>query len=206
MEIKERIEVGDPEIITELFLAPYRYFSPLFWERGFKTMLDVGCGNGIGTDIMKRYFPQVIGVDKELLAMQKDFIQADVTNLHQFQDDSFDGAFCFETIEHIDGEGQKKLVLELNRVCKKGFVIGSINKDGPDMIKGVEIWKGEKNKYHLKELTIDDFVDIGNGIEGKKYAQYYGSRYDRTPEVVRIDILVPPYSDRSFSNYVQIIK
>lgn len=204
-EVKERIDDGAPEIITELFLTPYRYFSPMFWENGYKNMLDIGCGNGIGTAVMQKYFSKVIGVDKEILEFKPDFVQSDVTNLTNFPDNSVDGCFCFEVIEHLTEKDQKKLLAELYRVSKKGFVIGSVNKEGPSTIKGTEIFKGEKNKYHIKELTIQDFVEIGDGYE-KKFAQYYGSRYDKSCEVVRIDVLMDPYPVKQYCNYVKVIK
>jgi ubiquinone/menaquinone biosynthesis C-methylase UbiE len=204
-EVKERIDDSAPEIITELFLAPYRYFSPMFWENGFKNMLDVGCGNGMGTSIMQKYFPKVVGVDKEILEFKPHFMQGDVTNLVNFADNSVDGAFCFEVIEHLNEEDQKKLLMELYRVSTKGFVIGSVNKEGPNTIKGVEIFKGEKNKYHIKELTMNDFVAIGDSYE-KKFAQYYGSKYDKSSEVVRLDVLMDPYPIKQYCNYVKIIK
>ena len=202
---KERVDNETPEAIVELFSAPYRYFSPMFWELGFKNMLDVGCGNGSGTSLMQKYFPQVVGVDKDILEIKPNFIQSKVTDLKNFPDNSVDGAFCFEVIEHLNEEDQKKLIAELYRVSKKGFVIGSVNKEGPNTIKGTEIFKGEKNKFHIKELTILDFVAIGDSLE-KNYAQYYGSKYDKTAEVVRIDVLMDPYPIKQYCNYVKIIK
>jgi len=204
-EVKERIDDETPAIIVELFSAPYKYFSPMFWELGFKNMLDIGCGNGGGTSLMQKYFEQVVGVDKDILEIKPNFIQSKVTDLKAFPDNSVDGCFCFEVIEHLNEEDQKKLVAELYRVSKKGFVVGSVNQEGLDTIKGTEIFKGVKNKFHIKELTIEDFTNIGGGLD-KKYAQYYGSKLDKSADVVRIDVLMDPYPTRQYCNYIKVIK
>jgi ubiquinone/menaquinone biosynthesis C-methylase UbiE len=73
-------------------------------------------------------------------------------------DDSIDVVFCFETIEHI--EDQHQVLRELKRVTRPGgeVIVGSVNKDGPNEIGGVEIFKGDLNPYHVKELGVQDFL------------------------------------------------
>jgi SAM-dependent methyltransferase len=199
--VKERVDDRAPEIIRELFSAPYRYFSFLFWDMGYKEMLDIGCGSGNGTRLMRSYFKKVIGVDKDIIPLD-DFIAADVSDLHQFADKSVDGLFCFEVIEHLDEEKQKKLIDEIVRVCRKGFVIGSINRLGPDKIEGVEIFKGEKNPYHVKEFDKPELKEILQPLREKDFIYeptWYGSRYNRRNKFVQI---AQEFDDGiAFSNY-----
>jgi len=203
-DIRERIDSETPEIIKELYLTPYRHFSYLFWNIGFKTIVDLGCGNGFGINIMRNYFKQVLGVDKDMLLQTSDFIVDDVTNLKQIKDKSFDGAFCFEVIEHLNEEDQKKLVKEMNRITKMGFVIGSTSKSGPNTIAGVEIFKGKRNSYHLKELDLDELKNLVKNEVQDLTIMEFGSTYLRDKEFIRIDPFIG--QKRLFCNYVMVLK
>ena|GEM_PF-6569835 len=164
-EPSERLTEEAPKIIKELYITPYRYFSYMFWQKGYKSIIDVGCGNGYGTMIMKGFFRKVLAIDKqEKPIVINEFIQCDATKI-PVGNRKFDGIFCFETIEHNAMEEQKLIVKEINRISKRGFVIGSTNRDGPNFIEGIEIYKGSKNPYHIKELGLKDWIEISAKLE-----------------------------------------
>lgn len=205
-EAKERIDFEAPEIIKDLFLHPYRYFSMEFYNRGFKEMLDLGCGNGVGMGVMEKFFPKVIGVDRQALGLGNQ-IQADVTDISMIITDGIDGTFCFETIEHLDKEGQEKLLSEIERVSRCGFVLGSVNKDGPSFVNGVEIYKGKKNPYHLLELNTKDFWELKERYSKKGYGMLmFGSLYDKEADNFGIYMNNFDLEEEAICNYLLVIK
>jgi len=155
----ERIDNDTPPEIQRLCLFPYIYFSRQFGSTATdhfqNSILDVACGNAFQKDILKQNFHTVKLGDA---VAEKGIIQTDVTNLKEFKDNEVDWIFCFETIEHV--LDHKAVVNSLKRVAKRGIVIGSVNKEGPDYINGIEIFKGDKNPYHLKELDTKTFQEL----------------------------------------------
>jgi ubiquinone/menaquinone biosynthesis C-methylase UbiE len=97
----------------------------VFKDAGVGTLLDVGCGLGDFGRHCRRNIPgiEVKGVDVSEVAVGKarengmDAVRVDVGNERlPFGDDSFDGIFCGEVIEHVfDTDG---LLEELRRVLR----------------------------------------------------------------------------------------
>ena len=73
----------------------------------------------------------------------------DITKL-TYKNNQFDLVVSLETIEHV--KLQERALKELMRVSNKWLLLGSVNRTGPNYIKKVEIYKGVKNPYHIKEL------------------------------------------------------
>jgi O-antigen biosynthesis protein len=93
-------------------------------------VLDAGCGNGYGLQILEAASPaKLIGMDvaddavaraRSEVSASTEVVQGDVRDL-AFDDDSFDVAICFEVIEHI--EGQEEALAELRRGLRPGGVL-----------------------------------------------------------------------------------
>jgi ubiquinone/menaquinone biosynthesis C-methylase UbiE len=114
----------------------------------FQVVLEVGCGNGTGTKLVKKYFsPRLImGVDLDermvRIAARRNtdasisYQVVDASRL-DFPDRTFDGVFDFGIIHHIPN--WQEAVCEIKRVLK------------PD------------GELILEDLSIDSFsMDIGN--------------------------------------------
>ena len=94
-----------------------------------KKILEIGCGNGAGARLIKKYFepatiyandidPKMIKIAKEKVKDDTIFFQVvDATKL-PFEDAAFDAVFDFGTIHHI--EDWRKCLKELKRVLKSG--------------------------------------------------------------------------------------
>ena len=103
-----------------------RQFSQL--PKG-KTVLEIGCGSGNGTKLIKKYFQtneiHAIDLDSRMIALAKrhnkdtsiHFQIADAANL-AYKDNFFDAAFDFGIIHHIPN--WKNCLNELERVVKPG--------------------------------------------------------------------------------------
>lgn len=114
----------------------------------FHTALEIGCGNGTGTKLIKRYFSakQITGIDLDekmvQIAVQRNkdasisYKVMDASKL-EFPDGYFDGVFDFGILHHIPN--WQEALKEIQRVLK------------PD------------GELILEDLSIDSFSkDIGN--------------------------------------------
>jgi len=94
-----------------------------------KKILEIGCGNGWGTKLIKKYFSpieiQAIDLDPKMINIAKAnnndsktvFVLGDATKL-LYKDDYFDAIFDFGIIHHIPN--WKTCLDELKRVLKPG--------------------------------------------------------------------------------------
>lgn len=128
-----------------------------------KTVLDIACGEGYGSNLLAETAKSVIGIDIDKLTIvsaQKKYIKENlsfetgtVINI-PFADETFDIIVSFETIEHIDQHAQ--MLGEIKRVLKKnGLLIIST----PEKKYFSDIHP-HKNPFHAKELYKKDFKDL----------------------------------------------
>lgn len=141
----------------------HRYlFSEQFVDGN--VVLDLGSGEGYGSDILARRAKSVVGVELDSLAvahavLQYDapnlsFVEGSVLELDRFEDSSIDVVVCFEVIEHISD--QERLVTGVARVLRPDglFVVST-----PDRIVYNESL-GFPNPFHLKELDRGEFASL----------------------------------------------
>ncbi|HLR14711.1 MAG TPA: class I SAM-dependent methyltransferase [Bacillota bacterium] len=93
-------------------------------------VIDIGCGDGYGTHLLKENGYDVLGVDlsEEMIALAREkkihedipFQQGDICSL-PFQDNAFDGALIVNVIEWT--EQPLQALHELRRILKPGGVI-----------------------------------------------------------------------------------
>ena len=128
-----------------------------------KKVLDIACGEGYGSFLMSRYASEVIGVDVDILTVEKakikylksnlKFINGDATQI-PLSNNSIDVVVSFETIEHHDKH--EKMYQEIKRVLKNtGILIIS----SPDK-KYYTDKRQYKNPHHVKELYFDEFQNL----------------------------------------------
>lgn len=100
--------------------------------KGLK-VLDIACGTGYGSEILRQGGNIVIGVDinPDNIKIAKNnfpdvsFKCGDAENLLDFQNESFDAINSIQTIEHLGHP--KRAIKEFNRILKpKGTFIGAI--------------------------------------------------------------------------------
>lgn len=167
-----------PWVQTQVHAAHmHRHLSTLGLCRG-KRVLDIACGNGYGAAMLIRNGAASVTaaeIDSEVVARAKDvyahdglyFVEADICRPLPFENDSFDVAVCFETIEHI--AAQDAFVKELARVlAPNGVLVISTpdkRKSNPDL----------PNPFHLKELDEPEFLALLNRSfsQAKTYYQGY---------------------------------
>ena len=94
------------------------------------SLLELGSGPGIATDLLGRRFPIVTGLEldsamaeslgRRMVNSNVTVVQGDATAL-PFADESFTGAVCFTMLHHVPSEElQNRLLAESCRVLKRG--------------------------------------------------------------------------------------
>lgn len=111
--------------------ATQKYYFEYFNELKGKTVLEIGCGSGGGTELILKYFsPQKIiatDLDPQLITLAKKNVQkkeitfekADATKL-SYKNESFDAVFDYGVIHHIPLPEWKECLNEIYRVLKPG--------------------------------------------------------------------------------------
>lgn len=127
-----------------------------------KTVLDIACGDGYGSNILAGSSAMVVGIDideetidiakKKYINSKLQFEVGDV-QLINYPDNFFDLAVSFETIEHVDRKKQILFLREVNRVLKPNgiFIISTPDKD----IEG----EGH-NHFHVCEMNRNGFLKL----------------------------------------------
>jgi ubiquinone/menaquinone biosynthesis C-methylase UbiE len=125
----EFLLVNNPlrEFIQERYEIPIlRKMTP---KKSFYDALEIGCGNGNGTHLIKKYFNpakiEAIDLDERMISIAQkrtsdkviDFKLMDAAKL-EYPDNSFDIIFDFGIIHHIPN--WRDCILELARVSKDG--------------------------------------------------------------------------------------
>lgn len=155
-----------PDINGNIFLEHmHRYLLATNFVMG-KTVLDIACGEGFGSNILAKTAACVIGVDIAEDAVNHarakygsdrlSFLNGSVTAI-PLSDASVDVVVSFETIEHI--EAHEHMMREVKRVLKPGGVLIISTPDRATYTDAT----GITNPYHVKELYRSEFEALLSG-------------------------------------------
>ena len=137
------------------------------------TVCDIGCGSGCGSNILSQEADFVWGIDKcensiafarELFSRQKNNIYytpeirfdiIDIENPPPNIDMKFDTCVAVEVLEHL--ENHDNLLQFMKNILRPNGIawISSPNRNNKHISS-----EHPKNKYHVKELTSQEFVAI----------------------------------------------
>jgi len=87
-----------------------------------KTIVDVGCGNGVITNVLGQQY-DVTGIDRSehaLSMVKTKKVKANSENI-RLPDHSFDMIFSSELLEHLEDTVFQKTIQEFGRLTKKIF-------------------------------------------------------------------------------------
>jgi SAM-dependent methyltransferase len=137
----------------------HRYFFAQGLARG-KVVLDLGCGEGYGSNLLAEVSENVTGVDLSPEAIEHARTRYPRANLSflvgdcrrtRLPEHQFDLVVSFEMIEHI--AEHEELLREVQRLLKPGgvFLVSSPDKEFYSEAEGFE------NPFHIKELYIREF-------------------------------------------------
>ncbi len=142
----------------------HRYYAASVMVKG-KSVLDIACGEGYGTNILAGQATFVAGVDIDNESIQHASSQyaAHRENLLfkcggaeaiPFDDKTFEVVVSFETIEHLDPEAQLSFMNEIKRVLRPG---GILIISTPDKKNYSDRYR-HKNEFHLREFYKPEFI------------------------------------------------
>ncbi|MGE0587545.1 MAG: methyltransferase domain-containing protein [Cyclobacteriaceae bacterium] len=159
-------------------------------------LLEVGCGEGRGIDLMIDKVKSYTAIDKIEDVIQRlrqkypsgKFLSGNIPPFHGLEDNSFDTVISFQVIEHI--EDDKYFLKEINRVLKPG---GTAYLTTPNRIMSLS-----RNPWHIREYTADELLSLARecfstaemkGIGGDELVMKYYERNKTSVErIARLDI------------------
>ncbi len=163
-----------------------------------RRVLEIGCGEGVGTSILARRAHSIIAIDYSEKALQVARTQCASENVEyrpmkvpplDFDDASFDAVVCFQMIEHL--EKPEALVGEISRVLRNDALalIATVNKE--ESIS--------ENPYHIHEFTGGEFRSLlekafdsveFSGVHGDEtFMRYWQSNKSWVNGFMRLDVL-----------------
>lgn len=139
-------------------LSGYVWAARQLGPLGQRSILDLSCGTGYGTDYLGSEAGRIVGVDcasDVVVKSRADYPRSNVAFLAMdgcalgFRDASFDCIVSQDTIEHIQND--QRFVFELTRVLKPNgiLIIFTPHGKGRGMIP--------KDPYHVREYTHEEF-------------------------------------------------
>ena len=134
---------------TSAYRCRFIIYAYKNWLNKNDRVLDIGCGNGIITKLLRdRFEIKVLGCDiKNYLVYNIPFKKFNGIKL-PFQANEFDNIFLNDVLHHISYKAQGRLVQEAIRVSKKVLIF-----DAEPTIFG-KIADMILNKYHYGDLNI----------------------------------------------------
>lgn len=152
-----------PNIEAIIHRHKARYYMPAFFCRYQSNVLDFPCGSGYGIEILGKG-TNYEGFDNDEITMEyarktycnsiKTFRTMDLT-APRIEKGKYDVIACIEGIEHIEGEYQGPLVKAFYDGLKPGGRLIVTCPKAPEASG-----PSKTNKYHLYELTTDDFKKL----------------------------------------------
>ncbi len=144
--------------IHQRLLKPYYTCRDLVRGR----VLEIGCGEGRGVEILAGAGVQYTGIDKIEEAIvhlrekhpQYEFHTMNIPPLHGFESDTFDVVLSFQVIEHIKDD--RLFLNEMKRVLKPG---GKAYITTPNIKMTLS-----RNPWHIREYTPEELQALAGSI------------------------------------------
>lgn len=141
-----------------------------------KRVLDLGCGEGYGSNILSKYASAVVGVDIDEATINHaaakyreikiKFVQSSVLEV-PFRNHEFDVVVSYEVLEHI--EEHDRYIAEIKRLLKPEGIFFVLTPN-----KLVYTDPNAVNPFHKKELNWAEFVELVS--KNFSDCKYFGQR------------------------------
>ena len=169
------------------------YFAANEWVRG--DVLEVGCGEGRGIDLLLPLTSSYSAIDKiegAISMLGKKYPQGKFVSGHlpplPYPDATFDSVVSFQVIEHI--EDDILFLKEIHRVLRPGGVALITTPNRPLSLS--------RNPWHIREYTSEELTELAKtifrhvemrGITGnEKVMAYHGRNRKSVNRLMRWDV------------------
>ena len=164
-------------------------------------LLEVGCGEGRGIDLLLPGITSYTAIDKiapviDMLQKkypQGRFLSGNIPPLSSFADNSFDSLVSFQVIEHIQDD--RLFLKEIHRVLKPGGIALLTTPNRPYSLS--------RNPWHIREYTAQELTNLAkvffstvtmHGITGNdKVMEYHARNKKSVDRLMRWDIFKLQY-------------
>ena len=154
-----------------------------------RTIVDIGCGNGIITNVLGSHF-DVTAVDrseKALSFVQTKKVLAGADDI-PLSDASFDMVFSSEMLEHLEDDVFAKAISEMKQLSQQYIFITVPNDENPDKLSMQCPSCGfvYNSPNHLRSFQLQDFdqlfpeYNIVSSLTFGKKVRYYNKRILQT--------------------------
>lgn len=114
------------------------------------SVLDVGCGSGMGLRLLSARASEALGIDLDD-RLQRDDVNVRIQSVTDVPDKSFDVVVCMDVIEHV--EDDRAFLAELFRVARKAVFLTTPN----------YAVSRNRHPYHVREYTPGQFERLFRG-------------------------------------------
>jgi 2-polyprenyl-3-methyl-5-hydroxy-6-metoxy-1,4-benzoquinol methylase len=159
-------------VVKRLMAGFERTLDELFVKASPRTILDVGCGEGVLTEKWAgRVDGRVVGIDLDDPQLHEQWEQRSAPNLEYrvmkaenlpFEQGEFELASAIEVLEHVPDPGHT--VAEMARVAKGGHLLVSVPREplwrGLNMARGAYLKQLGNTPGHLNHWSKRSFVRL----------------------------------------------
>jgi ubiquinone/menaquinone biosynthesis C-methylase UbiE len=159
-------------VVKRLMAGFERSLAELFRTAGPRSLLDVGCGEGVLTlQWAQRLKGRVVGIDLEDPAIQAEWEKRRAPNLEYkvmkaenlpFADAEFDLAAAIEVLEHVPSP--EHTVAEMARVARGGHLLVSVPREplwrGLNMARGAYLRDFGNTPGHVNHWSKRSFIAL----------------------------------------------
>jgi 2-polyprenyl-3-methyl-5-hydroxy-6-metoxy-1,4-benzoquinol methylase len=158
-------------IVKRLMAGFERTLDELFTNAAPKTVLDVGCGEGVLTHQWARRVERIVGIDLEDPAIQAEWAKRQAPNLSYrvmkaeklpFEEGEFDLAAAIEVLEHVPDP--EHTVAQMARVARGGHLLVSVPREplwrALNMARGAYLRDLGNTPGHVNHWSKQGFVRL----------------------------------------------
>jgi len=169
------------KVFLKAYLYVLSYLNPVYFvlDKTAHTILDVGCGTGINSKLLKMRNPnfKIVGIeihDASIKTARKNSIFSKVIKKDVkkglIAGSKFDVVICLQVLEHLSKRHAQKLISNLEKSATKQVIIttplGTLKQGNV----GGNIWQ-----THKSDFTVTDFASRGY-ITKKLGSRYFSSQ------------------------------
>ena len=113
----------DPKLVL-FVLARYQFVAKML--AGYGTVIEVGCGDGFGSRLVRAAVGDLTGIDidaqmiesAKLLNPNIHFFAGDMASM----DGTWDAAYCLDVLEHVEPDDEDKFMTEFSALAPVGII------------------------------------------------------------------------------------